>query len=162
MIEVIYYSIISTLLVGCSLCFMLIAYKKSKAKKYIYLSLLFVGIPFVPYVIVEVQTKFYKEEFASPSAAALLAYGDSANIVTMKVLVISPSYADIYVVVPCETLPEHHPAKGYVAYILPLAKNRGHWASETDKTVIQDAVWSDCGSADGNIFPPYAGKDDYR
>lgn len=161
MIEVVAYIVVSLLAIGISWYLLLSTYRKSKKRKLIYLALLITVLPLMPYVVVETQTNLFRSAYTSQIQQTLNADGDSTKIVTLKVLIVSPAYVDVYVVVPCEALPEHHPRNGYIAYVLPLEKRHGRWVSATDKDTMMDAVWSDCGSADGNIFPPYPAKDDY-
>lgn len=162
MIEVFCYAVISVLLMVSMSCILLTAYRKNKKKKYLYFTLLIVALPGLPYLVVETQTSLFKGELTAPAKQTLKAYQDSQTIVTFKVLDMSPHYADVYVVVPCKLSEELNQPRKYVAYVLPLEKKSGRWMSLTDKAVMQDAVWSDCGSADGNIFPPYADKYDYN
>lgn len=89
--------------------------------------------------------------------AGLLEDGEGTQIDETHVLAVTPFGAAVYVVVPCSDL-DSMVADGQAAFVVRLVLRRGHWTlmDYSDSSDPVEVVWSDCGSADGNIFPPYS------
>lgn len=71
----------------------------------------------------------------------------TGEIVTLRVMSMTPSRATVYVTEPCGLDLKH----GLAAHLITLRRSAARW--ELDEWV--DTVWSDCGSAEGNTFPPF-------
>ncbi len=114
-------------------------------------------IPLVPYLYVESMTGLFGSSVRPATASALEELGYTpkpVRIRTLKVLWISPSYARVYVVSPCVSGGK---ASGYGADVIVLRKTGKEWRFDG----AWDPIWSDCGSAHSNVFPPYAGQGGY-
>ncbi len=100
-------------------------------------------LPPLPYVAVYVQTAIYGTFMRADVRQALLDTGMSeGKVVRLRILFISPVYAQVLAEEPC--------SQGTEGTVLTL-----HWQSEHWKFADWDTTWSDCGSAEGNTFPPY-------
>ena len=110
-------------------------------------------VPLLPYAWVEAHTWVCRGFLKRATEQSLAEDGYSTPIASMKVLAITPWRAHVYAVTPCY----EKPTGEYCAVVLTLIRRHGHWTSGG----FPDAVWSDCGSADGTIFPPYAGKGEF-
>lgn len=122
--------------------------------------------PLVPYGIVEAQTIVYWQALAPAVRSALTQVGEPGDIVSMKVLRIRPGQATVYVVTQSYRLGHAElsyaesdiPKFGYTADVMTFARLGNTWKFQEDSW---SCVWSDFGSADGNVFPPYPSKGDY-
>lgn len=107
-------------------------------------------LPTMPYVMVEFKTRFYKAELLPAIHNALREIGSSEEIFSLKVLLINRKQAVVYVVTPCAEQKEAD-ATQYVAETIELLRTHNRWRFLGEYSCI----WSDCGNADGNVFPPY-------
>ncbi|MBI3945048.1 MAG: hypothetical protein HY321_03955 [Armatimonadetes bacterium] len=112
-------------------------------------------LPLMPYLVVESQSAAWGAGLRPIVAQALRDESMEADVVTLKVLRRGIMRIRVYVVSPCRN---GYGEPGYVGGIVHLVKRGGRWQHEGE----YGCVWSDCGSADGNIFPPYAAQGDYR
>jgi hypothetical protein len=115
--------------------------------------------PLLPYAVVECQTAVLWPILSEPTRKALLDDGFSDRIVFHKVLLACPGWTKVYVVTPCLSRESESYAsdsgeyRGTVAWL--VWRSRG-WKIAGDPNYSNwGAVWSDCGSASGNVFPPY-------
>jgi hypothetical protein len=113
-------------------------------------TVLLLFLPILPYVIVEFKTFFYKDEILPAVRNALREIGSSEEIFSLKVLLVSRKQAVVYVVTPC-TQQREADATQYVAETIELLRTHNSWEFAGEYSCI----WSDCGNADGNVFPPY-------
>ena len=127
--------------------------KQKKARQIITVSLLL--LPLLPYAIVAAQTALFGTIMRRPVRQALLDTGMSdGNISGMRVMAITPWESVVEVIEPCtggmNTDIKGRPLTGQDAQTVTLVRRGSVWRLED-----YDTVWSDCGSADGNTFPPY-------
>ncbi len=118
------------------------------------LAVIVVAVPLAPYAVVEGRTRMYARSLSPAVHQAMRQIGFEDAIRSLKVLSISHSKAVVYVVTPCM-----HSKSDYRACTVELMNARSRWRFREGSDRI---VWSDCGSADGNIFPPYPSAGDYR
>ena len=171
MIEIITYLIVSYVLVFAfaaliskKLC---TSHSLSKRRKQ-FLGLFFILIlacPLIPYGLIETQTFLFGTKLINSTKMGLRAEGMDGQILTLKVLSINVNIAKVYVIVKRQSLLPTTFLSGdsklepcVSAHIFELRRNAEKWRYSTD---LRD-VWSDCGSANGNIFPPYLGKGEYH
>lgn len=113
-------------------------------------------LPLLPYIVVACQTIIYKRAMTPDVQQALMDTGLSdGNFTLLRILLITPTRTNVYVEEPCSAWPKVHPGDK-TANVLHLRRVAGKW-----KLVDADAVWSDCGSATGNTFPPYASANEF-
>lgn len=106
---------------------------------------LLLGVPLLPYAVVAAQTAIYKKPMLAEVRKALASMGEKSNdIVTFRVLRLTPSRAEVYIVQPCGT------PKDRCATIFYFKSTIKGWMFDE-----YDSPWCDCGSAQGNTFPPY-------
>lgn len=110
--------------------------------------------PLVPYGVVELQTRIYRNSLLQPTREAMshmnLPGFQQSNIRNFKVLRKYPHSAIVYVVFTFDD----SEYDGSIAWFTQSGKEwkyTGKW----------DVVWSDAGSAHGNVFPPYFSEGDY-
>ncbi len=116
------------------------------------LLVLCLALPFAPYGIVSAQTALFGP---SLRAAVKQAYtdcggmcGDEHDTVRrFEVLQITPRTSKIYIVTDCHDSRGH--AAGRCGAVIAFTRPRDRW-----RYVGFDTPWSDCGSAEGNVFPP--------
>lgn len=113
-------------------------------------------LPLVPYAVVEGQTRALAGALLPATRTALRTVGDTTSVRAFRVLRVGPLGATTYVVVPCATDPGEPTC--YSGLLFRFTRTRGAWTF----TGSWDAVWSDCGSASGNVLPPYRAKGDYH
>lgn len=114
-------------------------------------------LPSSPYIQVWIQTVLYAGVLTPTVNKALSINYDDKQILSLRVLSITETSAKVYVITPCSTSPPLNQNR-FVGQIINISKHNGQWQYMDD----YDVVWSDCGNADGNIFPPYAAKGDYK
>ncbi len=115
------------------------------------LYLLIALLPFVPYVIVAIQTAKYRAEILPALRASAIHWGDpKQKYFILRILSITPSRANVYVVTSCQGGMGTDPKTDKVGMLVTLNRTSKGW-----EFADYDAAWSDCGSADGNTFPPY-------
>ena len=109
------------------------------------LAILLALLPFYPYAKVAFQTKLYAAQLL-PAVRASEAKEDWTNpgkpYSVVRVLSFSSSRAEVYVLVPC--------GEGAMGFVIKLKNTNKSWTFDN-----YDTVFSDCGSAKGNTFPPY-------
>ena len=109
--------------------------------------------PLSPYALVEAQTLAFGRGMRSEVLRIFDECGTCGNsdepITTLRVLRVTPYSAIIYYVQPCAGSTPHE--GGSSGCWVELRRERGQWVFSGQF----DAVWSDCGSAKGNTFPPY-------
>lgn len=145
------YFIVSYSFVGTALLLLWRRLRSSNTHRWACVLLL---VPLVPYALVEVQTALFGRVLAPAARMALdrcsMCAEPNTPILTQRVMKITPLSANVYVSMPCVGL--YPQQKGKCGLILYLHKKNGEWAFEDGDWA---AVWSDCGSAEGNTFPPY-------
>lgn len=108
-------------------------------------------IPLLPYVKVALQTSQYKDQLLPVLHSSAADWGNPPEkFHIVRVMNINASRAEIYVVTSCEGGMGSNAKTDRVGLMIGLSKTTGRW-----KFKDYDAVWSDCGSAEGNTFPPY-------
>ena len=111
----------------------------------------FLFLPFVPYAVVAVQTAKYRAEILPAVRASSIYWGNSKDkYVIFRILSIAPSRVNAYVVTSCEGGMGTDKKNDKVGTTITLKQTSQGW-----EFVEYAAVWSDCGSAEGNTFPPY-------
>lgn len=111
-------------------------------------------LPTLPYRIVELNTAL-----ALPSVLPALRqemnteYAGDARILAIKVLLWTPMHEDIYVIV--QSTVDDKPCTVGELYTRELDHDGWNWVGGPN------AAWSDCGSASGNVFPPYPAKGEW-
>lgn len=114
-------------------------------------------LPVVPYALIEAQTIVYGSRLTQPTATLLRSQGIDSNWRLFKVMSIVPTRASVYVVCPCEEA-RNASGKGFAALLITLDRRPGEWRG----TEMGQAVWSDCGNANGSTFPPYPDRNAYQ
>jgi hypothetical protein len=109
-------------------------------------------LPLAPYVIVESQTAVLGPRLRAEVQRALRDIdGGNGEIHSLRVLSVRGGDVAAYVVSPCSP----HLTRGRrAASVIHLRNSEGGWRYTGD----WETVWSQCGNADGNVFPPYPGK----
>lgn len=107
-------------------------------------------LPLAPYIQVWVQTVLYARILTPTVNKALSINYDNKKVSSLRVLSITARSAKVYVITPCSTSPSLDQNK-YVGQIINISRHDDQWQYTGD----YDVVWSDCGNADGNTFPPY-------
>jgi hypothetical protein len=129
--------------------------RSGNALRWLAQSSILLMLPLIPYAIVEARTAVLGRRLMPAVVSALRELYYSQEIVAFKVLSYQGGTAEIYVVTPC---PDVEGQSGFSGDTIVLHKRDAYWKF----TGEYNTVWSDCGSADGNIFPPYPSKGDYR
>ncbi len=107
-------------------------------------------LPCVPYIAVAGQTAIFGKSLAPYVMQALIDTGMSdGNLTRLRVFWITSDQTAVYVEEPCTSWPKPH-LSDRTGSTLRLKRVLGKW-----KLVEWNSVWSDCGSAEGNTFPPY-------
>jgi len=114
-------------------------------------------LPLTPYALVELATTRLLPRLRPAISEAVRVIDGGNEVRDIKVLSVSTDHARIYVVTPC-FIDYPVPRRGWSATLLTLRRRGDSWYFEGD----YETVWSDCGSADGNVFPPYASKGDLK
>lgn len=118
------------------------------------LGMALVCLPWLPYGVVAAQTALFGNMLL-PSVRHVLPDCDGMcgekgdPLFTYQVLWITPWVTEVYLVTPCTggMLPPGE--QGRRGTVVTLTMTRHGW-----RFADADTPWSDCGSADGNIFPP--------
>lgn len=112
-------------------------------------------LPLAPYAVVESRTAYWRASLLPATQQALAEIsGGSEPMLSFKVLSVQQNQAEVYAV----TLRRNPKPLCASGLAMTLAKTAKGWQF----TGNYRAVWSDCGSASGNIFPPYPDKSDYK
>ena len=127
--------------------------KQKKARQLIIVSLLL--LPLLPYAIVAAQTALFLTTMRRPVLQVLLDAGiTDVNISAMRVLTITPQQSVVEVIEPCtggvNIDYQGKPLTGETAETVTLVRRGLVWRVKS-----YDTIWSNCGSADGDTFPPY-------
>jgi hypothetical protein len=113
----------------------------------------YAAVPLAPYVLVEGQTALLGPSIRSAILRQFRMDGDpSPSLDMLKVTCVAPDHVDAYCIFPCSD-----PGTGEdMGAVYELAWSRSGWrvVNDSDPAV----AWSDCGSADGSVFPPYGGQ----
>lgn len=118
--------------------------------------ILAISVPILPYGVVLFQTVNYGSLLTPDVRQALQDTGLSDGKFTLlRVLLLTPTHTNVYVEEPCNAWPKIHP-NDRTASVLHLRREAGKW-----KLIYSDSVWSDCGSATGNTFPPYLNANEF-
>lgn len=116
----------------------------------------FLLLPLLPYIVVACQTVIFSKSLTPSVQQALMDTGlSNGKFTLLRVLLITPARTNVYVEEPCGSWPKIHPGDK-TASVLHLRRVAGKW-----KLADSDAVWSDCGSATGNTFPPYPSANEF-
>lgn len=107
-------------------------------------------IEFAPYFWLESRTLVWSARLKPATIVALNTIGHSTEIYSLKVLTVNQSSARVFVITLCEDANNREDTQ-YMALIIRLKLENNEWVYHKE----DNAVWSDCGSADGNVFPPY-------
>ena len=113
-------------------------------------------LPWVPYAWVGIETYAVSGRVVSATREALQANGDGSDIRIIRVMYAIQKNALVYAVVGGFGPDGFCPGGGRTAFLVGLVNERGRWRPAPSAV---NNVWSDCGSADSNTFPPYPDKD---
>jgi hypothetical protein len=102
-------------------------------------------LPVWPYAVIETQTALFGAMLRPATVRTLNELGFSPEIHRMKIMQLTPWRASIYTVTPCLESDKR-------GVTFELERHNGQWQYRARSW---DAIWSDCGSADGSTFPPY-------
>lgn len=110
-------------------------------------------LPLSPYAAVEVLTAALGPELVA--AAQRFEGWDArrAPVVSYKVLWAGIGEAQLYMVVPCDEPPHEE----HAGHVIRLRRSGRGWRALDSL----DCLWSECGSAEGNVFPPYFGPREF-
>jgi hypothetical protein len=101
-------------------------------------------LPFVPYFRVSFLTWRYSAELIPPTKQALQYLWSESDLLKVRVLDISATDSKVYILSPCRD--------GATGDVITLDKTASGWQIRNNSWYT---VFSDCGSAEGNTFPPY-------
>lgn len=105
----------------------------------------------LPYIVVEIQTLLVRSwVYPLVKKAAEETMGYSPQVYALKVLRLTPTHVRCYVVLPCGVSRESDGTIKRMGVVYVFRNNGKAWILET-----AEGIWSDCGSAQGNVFPPY-------
>jgi len=104
-------------------------------------------LPLLPYAVIALQTACFGRELRPYVVHAMRDTGMMAGEpVTLRVMTLRPGHATVFVTERCGS-PR---GGGQAANLLTLRRSVKGWVLDS-----WDTVWSACGSADGNTFPPF-------
>ncbi len=113
-------------------------------------------LPWLPYALVESQTFLFLPQISGAVKQAITHQNiDFGKIKLLKILYFDNFNSRIYIVKPCSLFGRS--PSGYEGVIADLKRDTTGWHFLGEK----EGVWTDCGTADSNIFPPYKSKGDY-
>ena len=105
------------------------------------------ALPLAPYAVVAMQTAVWLPSLMHAAVQEpMLMIHQPSDIYDARVIRIWPRGAVVYIVVD-----EHGSPPAYDGFLVTLVRSGGKWKYSGD----WDIVWSDTGSAHGNVFPPY-------
>ncbi len=109
-------------------------------------------LPFLPYLWVECQT-LAARRWCQPlvQQAVQATEGKPMPIQRFKVLWLSPRKLRVYVVLPCSSSTSTAGLGKRTGIVYEFKRVGARWI-----LTGWEGVWSECGSAKGNAFPPYA------
>ena len=125
--------------------------KQTRTKRIV--MVIFLLLPCLPYAVVAVQTSMFRAAMRLPVRQASLDTGMiSGSAKITRILSLTPWWCDVEVIEPCSSglCCGKSPQTGQTANVLTLTRSGSGWRLQD-----WDTVWSDCGNADGNTFPPY-------
>jgi hypothetical protein len=111
-------------------------------------------LPLLPYAVVEGQTLLLRPSVWAATQHALRQGGFSDRLFLLKVLSVGPKRVRVYTVTPC--MPYDTNTTQWRAVVVRLARTADGW-----QPAGEEHIWSECGSASGNVFPPYPGKGEH-
>lgn len=151
MFEVAFYLLVAYVILAA-----LFRFIPKRLRRKAFLFALYWLIPVIPYAIVEIQTYFGLQNLRPGISVGLQQDGEHRRFKDCKVLLLTPWVASVYVVSECSPgLPD----KPYnIGLTMDLAPSSQGWHEKGEP----NGIWSDGGSADGNIFPPYPTSEAYR
>ncbi len=112
------------------------------------------ALPVLPYLYMNVMTALHYGELESAVHRAAGDINGSPTIRFCRVLSITDASARVYLVTPYE---ENRRCL-FRGEILQLQRGNNGWTHDGRF----ETVWSDSGSADGNIFPPFSAAGDFH
>ena len=104
--------------------------------------------PLIPYMIVGTETFFLAWTLKPGLEKGLRQSGETDKVRAVRVLWPVWGGAHVYFVQDCKGMGTQVGRSGWT---VDLVRKGGKWTIASEP----DIVWSDCGSADSNIFPPY-------
>lgn len=129
--------------------------RQGEKAPYYVLGILLLLLPWLPYGAIAVQTALFGRMLLPAVHQSFIDCGQMCGdvhdrVLTYQVLWITPSATQVYLVTPCTGwTPNHGDYRGLSATTITLIRTAHGWRYSE-----YDTPWSDCGSADGNIFPP--------
>lgn len=123
---------------------------KRWAVVYLFLLVSLLLLPLLPYLLVEYQTMRYRRILLPAAVHSTQVLGLSDHILFFKVLSVHRETALLYIVIPCTPVGCLQTDES-CGITIRLYKSSLGWEFRDE----WEAVWSECGSADGNVFPPY-------
>jgi hypothetical protein len=105
-------------------------------------------LPLLPYALIAAQTLCFGSALRPHLRQAMRDTGMlEGEPLIVRVMAVAPARATVYVTERCGS----SPGSGQVAELITLRRSGSRWLlAHWDGT-----VWSDCGSAEGNTFPPF-------
>jgi len=107
--------------------------------------------PIYPYAYIGALNGALGAGFSQPVKQAIQDINGDKSVVGYKLLFWTPWLTRVYIVTPCAARPGYDVGADR-AYIVDMVKRNGAWTPRQDFR----CVYSDCGSADGFIFPPFS------
>jgi len=135
---------------------LVLRWQKERRKAFAYrLGLALLVLPWLPYLVVAAQTALFGRALLPSVYLAFEDCGEMCGnpkdkILTYWILGTTPFHAKVYLVQPCMGVmpPGEHGRSGEV---LELKRTPKGWRLQGWD---EDGSWSDCGSEEGNVFPP--------
>ena len=125
--------------------------RKSKMSRRLKIAALVVA-PLLPYARVSAQTALFQRALMPAFRAASTDLNGGWQAPTIfRILSVSSSRATVYAVNSCSGVMGSDAKNDAIGETLEFKKTRDKWQF----TGNYDTIWSDCGSAEGNTFPPY-------
>ena len=107
--------------------------------------------PVYPYAYISALNSAVGAGFLQPVKQAIRNINGDQNVVDYRLLFWTPWLTRVYIVTPCVAGPGYDVGADR-AYIVDMVKRDGAWTPRPDFS----CVYSDCGSADSFIFPPFS------
>jgi hypothetical protein len=125
--------------------------KKKLRRTLLAVLILILLAPIAPYARVTWLTWRYKTALLPAVRAAVAEInGQPLDVRACRIMAVNGMKADVFVVTPCTPL-DGKRTHECVGEVYTLVRKGSAWKFSGDYRT----VWSDCGSADGNLFPPY-------
>jgi hypothetical protein len=109
-------------------------------------------LPVQPYVAVAVQGVLFAKHLRPFVSAAVANSGYGPEIYELRVLAFDGLTARVYAVTQCNCFAPSSCRIGRVGIELLLTRHGDNWVTTDDPDSV---VWTDCGNADDNVFPPF-------